>query len=121
MRLVYKYNNLCTKLATAIENGRAPANAIAPQLINPKNIFALDVDSDVWNDAGLDDADDIPLWMGNEKVRIGIQYYLEHRHCLEELARLQCETQNLISWYKVEWDAVSCASQSATGEVTLCA
>ena len=74
-RLVTKYNDLCKKLTAAIEHGSAPQHVIAPVPIDTRHLFSLDVDSELWNDAGLgmqDDNEQVPLWMRDEQVHAGI-------------------------------------------------
>lgn len=115
LRLVHKYNDLCKKLTTAIDHGSAPPNAIAPVLLDTKQLFSLDVDSELWNDAGLgreDDDQQAPAWMRDEQVRAGIRFYLDYCRCQEEHTRLQYEMQNLICWYQSEWDAIKMALAS---------
>lgn len=114
-RLVHKYNDLCKRLTAAIEQGSAPPNAIAPTPLNTKQLFSLDVDSELWNDAGLgqeDDDEQVPAWMRDEQVRVGIRFYLDYCRCQEEHTRLQHEMRNLTCWYRSEWGAIKMALAS---------
>lgn len=101
-------------MKAAFDTGKAPENAIVPLPIDKKKVFTLDIDSDVWNDAGLlgDDAADIPQWMSNHQVRQGIQALLEFHRCCEELQRLKVEFSNLRRWFISEIEAVQSALSS---------
>ncbi|KAG6809215.1 hypothetical protein H0H92_001122, partial [Tricholoma furcatifolium] len=74
-QLASTYNKLCDKLAELFEAGKAPRNALLPQKIEAKGLFALDVDDAIWQDVGLgiDGGDQSPpVWLSNEKAREGI-------------------------------------------------
>jgi hypothetical protein len=52
-------------------------------------MFQLDVDSDIWQDIGLEDCNpDPPLWLADEHVHEGIWMMLEVDCCNEEEKRL---------------------------------
>ena len=80
LKLANTYNDLCRQLANLIANGQAPPGSVVPQSIQRDGLFRLDVDDDIWQDVGLDDEYDggIPLWLGDEGVRLGIQALLQH-------------------------------------------
>ncbi|KAJ7911684.1 hypothetical protein B0H13DRAFT_1875522 [Mycena leptocephala] len=88
--LIRNYNKLCAQIASLIKRNKAPKNAIAPEPIDPKSIWGLDVDDEIWQDVGLDDAYDDqepPLWLNDEAVCRGIKAMLELDRCLEEELR----------------------------------
>ncbi|KAI6156048.1 hypothetical protein EDD17DRAFT_1512765 [Pisolithus thermaeus] len=52
-------SNSYLQMAALIQQGKAPVGSIAPVLIPRDALFKLDVDDDIWQDAGLeDDTDD---------------------------------------------------------------
>ncbi len=109
--LVRQYNRLCSQMATLIKDRKAPKNAIAPAPIDPKGIWALDVDDEIGKDIGLDDKYDSdtnepPLWLKSEAVRDGIKAMLQLDRCDEEKPRLFHECRALRYWLSEEWEAV---------------
>ncbi|KAL0571409.1 hypothetical protein V5O48_010560 [Marasmius crinis-equi] len=75
-------------------------------------LWTLDVDDTIWQDAGLTDARDgkpIPRWLGDE----GICAMLEQDRCQEEITRLQHKRDALQDWFAKEWDVILCAIQTA--------
>ncbi|KAF7337379.1 hypothetical protein MSAN_02264000 [Mycena sanguinolenta] len=56
--LVREYNKLCDAMGHEIRTRKAPRGAIAPDRIDPKKVYALDVDDSIWQDVGLEDDDD---------------------------------------------------------------
>ncbi|KAJ7821848.1 hypothetical protein B0H13DRAFT_2241700 [Mycena leptocephala] len=114
--LVRNYNKLCAQMASLIKRKKAPKNAMAPEPIDPKSIWGLDVDDEIWQDVGLDDAYDDqepPLWLKDEAVRTGIKAMLELDRCLEEEPRVFHECRALRWWLSEEWDAVTSAKAVA--------
>ncbi|KAJ6535698.1 hypothetical protein B0H19DRAFT_1213812 [Mycena capillaripes] len=114
--LVWHYNRLCAQMATLIGQKKAPRNAVAAQEIDPKSIWGLDVDDEIWQDVGLDDAYDgqePPLWLKSEQVRNGIKGMLELDRCTEEEPRVFHECRALRYWLAEEWDAVNSAMTAA--------
>ena len=109
------YNDLCCQLAGLIASGQAPPGSVAPQPIQRDGLFKLDVDDDIWQDVGLDDQYDggIPLWLGDEGVRSGIQALLQHDRCHKEELQLRRECCNLQQWFMEEWDCVEAARRAA--------
>jgi hypothetical protein len=78
--LIRNYNKLCTQMASLIKRNKALKNAIAPEPINPKSIWGLDIDDKIWQDVGLDDTyndQEPPLWLKDEAVCGGIKAMLE--------------------------------------------
>ncbi|EDQ98859.1 uncharacterized protein LACBIDRAFT_335588 [Laccaria bicolor S238N-H82] len=69
-KLTCDYNNLC--------DCKAPPGSVCPSKIVMKGLFALDVNDEIWQDAGLEDSldgatTDPPLWLCDDLVRSGIQ------------------------------------------------
>lgn len=115
-QLVREYNRLCVQMKTLIGQKKAPKNAVAPAEIDPKGIWALDVNDDIWQDVGLDDEDnetEPPLWLKSETVRNGIKAMLELDRCDEEKPRLFHECRALQYWLSEEWDVVGSAMAEA--------
>ncbi|KAF7330720.1 hypothetical protein MSAN_02444600 [Mycena sanguinolenta] len=78
--LVREYNKLCDAMGHEIRTRKAPRGAIAPDRIDPKKVYALDVDDSIWQDVGLEDDDDRaepPPWLTDDKVRGGIRAVLQ--------------------------------------------
>lgn len=115
--LVRHYNKLCTEMEALIRARKAPRNAVAPQPIDPKGIWGLDVDDDIWQDVGLDDRYDDesepPKWLKDDSVRAGIKAMLEKDRCEEEMPRLFHECRALRYWLSEEWNAVTLAMETA--------
>ncbi|KAJ7615590.1 hypothetical protein DFH06DRAFT_1145826 [Mycena polygramma] len=114
--LVRHYNKLCAEMERLIKNHKAPRNALPPEPIAPKSVWGLDVDDEIWQDIGLDDAYDEqepPLWLKSEAVRDGIKAMLQLDRCLEEEPRLFHECRALRYWLSEEWDAVALAKDVA--------
>ena len=75
-----------------------------------KNLFALDVDDDIWQDVGLDESDVStvpPPWLCDENVRNRIKAMLERNRCVEEEYRLLIERCSLQQWFAEEWKIVN--------------
>jgi hypothetical protein len=107
-----EYNKLCDSIAKLIKNRQAPAGAIAPRRIEPKNLWKLDVDDGIWQDIGLDDDEpdtNPPPWLCNDDVRSGIKAMLELDRCDEEDIRLRKERCALQVWFAEEWAILNAA------------
>ncbi|KAG1738078.1 uncharacterized protein EDB91DRAFT_1237789 [Suillus paluster] len=95
-------------------NGLAPPFAIPPHSIPRDGIFQLDVDDNIWQDIGLDDATvNPPAWLSDKAVRNGIHSQLEVDHCLEEEARLMRERSVMQEWMLTEWEGIQGALTNA--------
>ncbi|KAL4063317.1 hypothetical protein J3A83DRAFT_4106824, partial [Scleroderma citrinum] len=71
---------------------KAPSSAIPPPPIPLKGIFQLDVDSDNWQNVGLEECySNPPCWLADESVQKGIRLTLEVGYCNEEERRLSRE------------------------------
>jgi hypothetical protein len=105
-KLVKTYNDHCKEMQTLAKQWKAPRSLFVPQPIDSKKLFALDVDDNIWQDAGLDGEEDgmVPLWLGNEDVRKGIKYLLVLDRCLEEEIRLKQERAAMQLWLREEWE-----------------
>ncbi|KAI6008148.1 hypothetical protein F5J12DRAFT_905259 [Pisolithus orientalis] len=111
--LVTAYNNLCGELQGMIWLQKAPPGAIAPPPIPSKGIFQLYVDSDIWQDVGIEEGyPDPPGWLADEGVCKGIRLMLEVDHCNEEERRLSREQTILQEWFSVEWKSVEVAQNN---------
>ncbi|KAG2144232.1 hypothetical protein DEU56DRAFT_870390 [Suillus clintonianus] len=120
-KLVTTYNSLCSKLIDLIRRGEAPAGAIPPHSISPTGIFQLDVDDDIWQDAGLDSYTLAPPgWLADENTRAAIKFQLEVDRCTEEGARIMRECCALQEWMMAEWDALQEARTHADENEDLC-
>ena len=69
-----------------IQSGHALQGAICPNKIEPKGLFALDVDDVIWQDVGLNDDDweNPPRWLCDAEVQSGILAMLDLDRCEEE-------------------------------------
>ncbi|KAF7334903.1 hypothetical protein MSAN_02360300 [Mycena sanguinolenta] len=101
--LVRKYNKLCDAMGHEIRTRKAPRSAIAPDRIDPKKVYALDVDDSIWQDVGLEDDDDRaeppPLDRADE-----------------EDAMLAKERRSMRVWFIEEWNVVNMAMADAANE-----
>ncbi|KAJ7033973.1 hypothetical protein C8F04DRAFT_1183724 [Mycena alexandri] len=93
---------------------RAPAGAIPPNKIKNNDLYNLDVDDAIWQDIGLDGADDSnnelpPPWLADAKVRSGIQAVLQLDRADEEDAILLKERSSLRRWFTEEWEVLDVA------------
>ncbi|KAJ7627710.1 hypothetical protein DFH06DRAFT_1338877 [Mycena polygramma] len=120
-KIAADYNKLCTEITKLINDGKAPHGAIAPLQIPAKGLWQLDVDNIIFQDAGLDDSvdndDEPPAWLSDEKVRAGIKALLELDRCDEEDARLRREKVALRTWFAEEWDIATRAFDQAESAV----
>ena len=72
-----------------VRQKQAPRNSVLPPPIDTHGLFALDVDDDIWQDAGLGEEKEahVPAWLRREDVRDGIKALLNHDQ--EEWATIQ--------------------------------
>ncbi|THU96545.1 hypothetical protein K435DRAFT_819426 [Dendrothele bispora CBS 962.96] len=109
--LVRKYNRLVNEMRDLIMLKKCPPKAVAPELIDVKGLFSLDIDDAFWQNIGLDSQDENcpngpPPWMADEDVRKGIRSMLEIDRCNEEDDRLAREMQSMKEWFIEEWSVV---------------
>ncbi|THU86821.1 hypothetical protein K435DRAFT_682930 [Dendrothele bispora CBS 962.96] len=109
-QLAQKYNKLVGEMRDLIITRKAPRNAVAPDTIDTKNLFSLDVDDAIWQDIGLTydegPSDEPPPWLADENIRKGIRSMLEVDRCDEEDERLGVEMRSLQEWFKEKWEVV---------------
>lgn len=112
--LARRYNRLCDDMQLLIQRKKAPRGAVAPLRIEMDRLFTLDVDDEIWLDVGIgyDDEGDNrvpPLWLSDDKVRVGIRAMTDRDRCIEERARLSKERNALQLWFSEEWKIVNAA------------
>ncbi|KAJ7258865.1 hypothetical protein C8J57DRAFT_1436773 [Mycena rebaudengoi] len=90
-KLCADYNKLRGQLVKLIDDGKAPAGAVAPHVIPPKGIFKLDVD------------DVPPHWLADDAIRD------------EEGPQLLRERRALQKWFSSEWRSVKAAMEDCGG------
>jgi hypothetical protein len=118
LNLVKQYNGLCQKIDTLIGQGKAPRGALRPTVIDREGLFKLDVDDDIWQDIGLQDALEglgSPLGLTDHNVQEGIRLLLELDRCMEEEGRLQKERCAMQEWLIEEWECLQ-AQIASCGE-----
>ena len=98
----------------------APANAIMPLELNTKGIFNLDVDADIWIDAGSDDFKQFPNnqppgWLVDPNVQKQICDAQEYINSQQELECCNAECYNLQTWITEQDAAVQHAKQLCCG------
>ncbi|KAF8177163.1 hypothetical protein K438DRAFT_1978804 [Mycena galopus ATCC 62051] len=105
---VKAYNKLCGEISTLIAAKKAPKHSVAPKPMPLKGLYQLDVDDEIWQEVGLNDAEDHPApWITDENVRSGIRAMLQKDRCQEEAPRLLRERRHLQIWFSEEWEAVA--------------
>lgn len=112
LKLVKIYNDYCKQMRGCVQRHKALRRAILPEPIDPKKLFDLDVDDDIWQDVGLIDDDEngpTPLWLCDPGVRDGVKYMLILDRCLEEESRLRKERTSMQQWMLGEWHALKVA------------
>jgi hypothetical protein len=119
--LARKYNALCAEMMRMISSGEAPPNAVSPCLLGQEGLYSLDVDDDIWGDAGLMDVDgEPPRWLADEDIRSGIKAMLNVDRCGEEMDRLVKECAALCQWAHTEWLSVTSAIADMKDIPTAC-
>ncbi|KZV88474.1 hypothetical protein EXIGLDRAFT_598585, partial [Exidia glandulosa HHB12029] len=85
---VKKFNTLVDHMATLARQGKKPTGrAPLPRKLDPKKLFRLDVDDEIWqDDPGLGQQNDgeVARWQIDPQVKRGIIALLEKRRCTEE-------------------------------------
>ncbi|KAJ7697423.1 hypothetical protein B0H17DRAFT_1130398 [Mycena rosella] len=112
------YNKLCDAIVIEIREKRAPRGAVAPERINTKALYALDVDDAIWQDVGLQDEGqkEPPLWLSSDSVCSGIRAMLDLDRAHEEDGFLARERESLRVWFAEEWTIVNAAMQAAASD-----
>lgn len=80
--------------------GNVAKGALVPPSIDPKGLWDMDVNDDIWMDIGQEDLDKFtdgkpPPWLVDPKVRRAIPIAQELVNCHEELHRLAMECNSL--------------------------
>jgi hypothetical protein len=118
LKLAKTYNGHCKHLQDLVRQRKAPPRVILPQPIDTHRLFGLDVDDDIWQDAGLDDdaVDGPPLWLSDEDTREGIKNLLLLDRCREEEERLMKERSAMQEWMSEEWSTLerACLKQGTS-------
>ncbi|KAF8584061.1 hypothetical protein K439DRAFT_1616948 [Ramaria rubella] len=93
--------------------------SVAPEPLELKGLFDIDVDDSIWFDSGLgDDGDEVvPHWLSDNAVRSGIVALLQVDRCKEEKSRVKRECSQMQRWFSTEWDAVKQAHNEAEGSI----
>ncbi|KAG1802391.1 uncharacterized protein BJ212DRAFT_1230859, partial [Suillus subaureus] len=121
LKLVSTYNGLCSHICSLIRQWRAPPFAIPPHSILHDGIFQLNVDNNIWQDIGLDNATvNPPAWLSDEAIRNGIQLQLEVDCCFEEEAQLMREWSVMQEWMLTEWEGIQDALSNADKLANIC-
>ena len=120
--LISKYNKLVDEIVLLHKQGKTPLpGLIIPQKLEPKQVFCLDVDDDVWQDdpgLGDDPFTEVPRWFGNKNVHDGISALLNRDRCMEEKARLLSECSAMQVWLHEEHSRLSNAILHHKGDPT---
>jgi hypothetical protein len=115
--LVKKYNALRDCLLESL--GQSPHRHSVPNPLIEANLFNPDGNTDIWQDIGLDpnadDADEPPLWMGDERMKAAILAVLAVDRASEELKRLSLEVAALAEWITEQLRAYSHSIKNCTG------
>ena len=111
LKLTKIYNDLCKQMRGCVQRQRELRHPVLPQPLDPKKLFELNVDDDIWQDAGLLDDEDglLPLWLCDPAVRDGVKNMLILDRCLEEESRLRKERTSMQQWLLGEWHVLQVA------------
>lgn len=98
--LAQSYNREVNVMKTLKDSYPHYHNYVVPKSLDLSNLFQLDVFSAIWDDFGLDEAEEIEpqLWQSDDLVRQGIRAMLELDRCKEEEERLWWEISSLSRW-----------------------
>lgn len=100
-----------------VRKKQAPRGAICPQPIPDGGLWKLDVDDNIWQDIGLEDASsehDPPPWLRDEQTRLGIRHMLDYDRAVEEEKRVLRERIGLQELAREEWDAIQTAKDDTS-------
>lgn len=106
---VRSYNTRCKEMKELILRKEAPPNAVAPEPLDPKGLYSLDIDDGLWQDIGVEEQEDCPVpnWLADEATRKGIKAWLNLKRSIEEKERLRRERRNMQMWLREEWQRVN--------------
>lgn len=103
-----------------VRKKQAPRGAICPQPIPDSGLWKLDVDDNIWQDIGLEDASsehEPPPWLKDEQTRLGIRHMLDYDRAVEEEKRVLRERIGLQELAHEEWDVIQIAKDDASTSV----
>jgi hypothetical protein len=90
---------------------KAPLNAVAPEPLDLKTLYSLDIDDVWWQDIGLEGEDSpMPSWLEDDATRKGIKAWLNLKRSIEEKERLKQERMNMQMWLREEWQRLNRAT-----------
>ena len=114
------YNARCKQMVELILKRQAPPNAIAPEPLDLKRLYSIDVEDALWQDVGLeeDEGDNTqpPAWLADDATRKGIKARLILERSNEEQSRLRQEKCNMQIWLWEEWQRLETAMDTWRGE-----
>ncbi|KAL0572686.1 hypothetical protein V5O48_009276 [Marasmius crinis-equi] len=116
-KVAQSYNALVKKLKDMICWKNCSRHATALREIPMEKLFASDVDDEIWEDVGLTeewDCPDLPLWLADDSVHMGIRAMLQHNRAKEEIAHLMVERDAMQTWFAEEWVVVLEAVERTT-------
>lgn len=127
LRAIAQFNKDRDAMAALLQSreGYIPLDAQLPLAIPTNGAWDLTVDSDIWNDTGLDLSSDdnesaSPAWLCNEDIKIGIRGQLEVDRCYEERARLVAESSRAQEAWKEDYVHVLESIHGKSIHTTLC-
>ncbi|KAI6009258.1 hypothetical protein BKA83DRAFT_4070682 [Pisolithus microcarpus] len=104
-------------MAALVHQGKAPQGSIAPVLIPRDALFKLDVDDDIWQDAGLEDDTSRlpPAWLADERTSLPLRILGLGPNLTEEEERcLLHERRMLMEWFSEEWSHLQRAREGSS-------
>ncbi|KAJ7675159.1 hypothetical protein B0H17DRAFT_1207891 [Mycena rosella] len=113
------YNKLCDAIVIEIQERCAPLGAVAPECIDTKALYMLDIDDAIWQDVWLqDEGQKEPLlWLSSDTMCSGIRAMLEVNCAQEEDGFLARACESLRIWFVEEWMIVNAAMEAAEGDM----
>ena len=113
LRAIRKFNHYCEQLAAMYRpEWELPLPDALPVKLNDLRNSPLLME-DVWITRT---APEVPRWLEEVEVRVGIRAMLKLDHCLEERRRLGVEADNLCRWFGRELFALETAVLSPSSE-----
>ncbi|EDR09026.1 uncharacterized protein LACBIDRAFT_296736 [Laccaria bicolor S238N-H82] len=113
LRAIRKFNNYCEQLAAMYRpDWELPLPDALPVKLNDLRNSPLLME-DIWITRT---ALEVPRWLEEVEVRVGIRAMLKLNHCLEEHRRLGVEADNLCHWFGQELLALETAVLSPSSE-----
>lgn len=112
------YNARCKEMKELILKKKAPPNAVAPEPLDVKKLYSLDIDDALWQDIGLQEGEDstLPRWLADDGTRKGIKAWLNVQRSIEEQERLGREKINMQMWLREEWQRLQRAMETYNSE-----